>query len=454
MSLLVLLLACFESPTSPPVDVDVSSTAPLLEVRTTAQPETAPASGPNVVLLLGCTLRRDQIDAYGANLGVTPTLSAMAAAGTRFTDPIAAAAWTRAASAAIVSGRHPLEVGLVAPDSRRNDRPLQDDVVTLAERFQAAGYRTVGATANPNLSAVFGFDQGFEAYVQPRRLWREDATKVGAADVLPKVFESVGQASERPVFLQVMLVDAHSPFPAASPEGSPEVPVEVRRYREALRRFDAGLASLMGSLESRGFTDDNTVFAVVSDHGEGLKWPEHHGISHGRYLYSSAVEAVWVMKGAGIPSGHTVSGPVSMTDVGATLLGLANVSSAVPGLDRSRWVRGETLQPPAVDVVSDSWFRGSNRAALYTRDLVCMRSFLTDRPEPEAPTGRFVPGCYDRESDPLQLTPLDPLPEAGERVLQRLTAWRAARPVGDAVPSAPVSKDLNAQLEALGYVAD
>lgn len=127
---------------------------------------------PHVVLVIGCTVRADQSTVYTPDLSTTPFLAELAAEGRRFDDAVAAAPWTRAAVAAIVSGRHPAEVGIVEPEAARNDRPLPDGVLTLAEVLGDAGYTTLGVTANPNLDPHFGFDQGFSAYASLSESWR------------------------------------------------------------------------------------------------------------------------------------------------------------------------------------------------------------------------------------------------------------------------------------------
>jgi arylsulfatase A-like enzyme len=441
-----LLLGCFPSDPPPPPVPDT------LTVRRVEQPVRSPAVGhPNVVLLIGCTVRRDQIGAYGGPSGVTPFLDDLATTGVRMADPIAGAAWTRAASTVLVTGRYPLELGLVDLDEGRNDRPLPAAADTLAERFHAAGYRTLGATANPNLNGVFGFDQGFSTYVEPARLWRHEGTKVTGRELVPRVLAEAGDATEQPLFLQVMLVDAHAPFPRAQERFADAPSREVQRYRGALHGLDRAFGALSAGLQAHGYTDDNTLFVVVSDHGEGLSHPEHHGRSHGRYLYGSAVEALWMLRGPGLTPGHTVPGAVSMADLAPTLAGLAGVEASFPGTDLSPLIRDAG---PAVrsSAVADSWFRGSNRAALYTDRFACMRSFHTDRAEPDAPTGRFVPGCYDRTADPLFLRPLEaPLPPEAMAAMAQVTAWRAARPLGGVQADVPVSTELAGQLEALGY---
>ena len=81
----------------PPV---VRASDPLTGERPDARPDM-----PNVVLVIGCTVRRDQTSLYADVAGTTPFLEALAAEGVTFEDVIAAAPWTKAASSAILHSR-------------------------------------------------------------------------------------------------------------------------------------------------------------------------------------------------------------------------------------------------------------------------------------------------------------------------------------------------------------
>lgn len=434
------LVACMGPTTAPPEKPG------LALHQDEASSERPVPTGPNVVLVLGCTVRRDQVGVYGATLETMPHLRALAARGVRFADPVVAAPWTRASSAAMLTGRYPLELGMVERGVRRNDMVLPEEAITLAERFRAAGYRTVGATANPNLNQVFGFSQGFDAYLEPDGLWRNGGARLPGEEVVERLEEVVGTPTDRPLYLQVMLVDAHAPYdhPVDPNLLAPGEPPRLGRYRVGIRDLDQNVGRLADMLERRGYRAEETLFVFVSDHGEGLSHPEHHGVGHGNYVYASSTEGVWVMAGPGIPAGSVIEGVTSQIDLGATLAGLARLPAPPPGHDQSPRLRGET--PARSPAVVDTWFRGVSRAALYTDTWACMRSFSA-APEPRAPTGRFVPGCYDRRTDPEQRTPVL-RPESTE--MRDLEAWRAARPLTGGVRTS-VSDELSEQLERLGY---
>ena len=67
---------------------------------------------------------------------------------------------------------------------------------------------------------------------------------------------------------------------------------------------------------------ENTLVALVSDHGEGLG--EHGFVGHGRWLTESTVRIPWIMKLPGtIEPGGVVEHNVSTLDIAPTILDLA-----------------------------------------------------------------------------------------------------------------------------------
>lgn len=395
----------------------------------------------NVVLVLGCTVRKDQVSVHGGPPDATPFLGRLAREGAVFTDLIAAAPWTRPAAAALITGRPPAALGIQEPGPGPNDRRLPDEVLTLAERLRDRGYRTLGATANPNLKAVFGFHQGFDRYIEVARLWREDGRRLTGLELVSLLDEALGELpGEGPVFLQVTLVDAHGPHPPGA--SSSEVPEQVAHYRDALRRLDDAVAALQNVVDRRLGPD--TLFVFASDHGEGLDFPAHHGRAHGRQLAPSSVEAVWLVRGPGVGRGVRVQGLASGVDLAPTLLGHLGLPVAgMEGLDHSASLRsgGRTDRQRAF---VDTWFQEVDRSAVFTPTRACQ----WDLGGWVAPGDPFVNGCFDRRADPLHARPFPDQALTGE-----ILRWRR-RHGAPLAPLVDLSRDsaLRAELEALGYV--
>jgi arylsulfatase A-like enzyme len=262
----------------------------------------------NVVVMIGCTFRSDQVGAYGGPRGATPFLDEMAAEGTRFSATIAQAPWTKAGTTSIVTGDYALVLGVNHPGVGADDQRVPEVATTLAERFKAAGYATIGGTANPNANALFGFSQGFDSYYEASGLWRDEEVKVPGDRVVDEVLSHV--PADGPFYAQVLLVDAHGPYTAGKAwyAWAPFSSGRVAQYRAQLHRLDAAFEHLVDGLAAQGHSIDDTVFVAIGDHGEGLYTPEHHGKAHGFYLYPSAVHVPWLMRGPGVARGHVIDG--------------------------------------------------------------------------------------------------------------------------------------------------
>ena len=409
-----------------------------------------PADAPNVVLIIGCTFRRDQTTVYSPELPTTPFLASRAAQGAVLDDLVNAAPWTKAASTAIVTGHHAVSLGMTETSQHRNQKVLPKEVVTIADAFQGAGWATYGLTTNPNVHSRMGFAQGFDWYGEPAKLWREKMAKTPGSRAVDQALRWTAD-EDQPFYLQVLLVDAHAPFPKEVLPGSEGLPERVGRYRSGLTRLDEQIQRLVEGLEAQGHTD--TVFMVVNDHGEGLEWPDHHGKGHGRYLSPSAVGGIGVAWGQGIPAGRRVPGIASQIDLAPTLLGLAGVEGwEGPGVDLTDAITGRSAATPRSRAFTDTWFLKSSRAAVYTEDRMCQLNFRVGD-ETDRNGHRWDDGCFDRRTDPTHASA--ERDASGEREIR---VWRTEQMAAGAargrVEAIELDDDLDEQLRLLGYVEE
>lgn len=394
---------------------------------------------PNIVLVIGCTVRRDFMGAYGSSSTATPWLDALAARGARFEDLVAVAPWTKPSVAAVVTGQHPAKLGLVEPGAGRNLRSLDPGTETLAGYLSGAGYSAIGVSANPNVSARFGFSVGFRSYESLSPVWEQGVVKVDGASVVAAAIEALDASpTERPAYLQIVLADAHAPRDESG--AGP-----TRAYQDALGAMDEALAALEKRLKQRAWTPENTIWIFVGDHGEGLDSPVEHGPGHGRYLYPSVVSVPWVMAGPGIKAGVRVGGLASHVDVAPTVLGLLHHELAdAAGEDWSGLLREPEGQTSRQSAYSATWFLNTARAAVYTKDTVCQQDFGSG----EQPEGRpaFNPGCYRRAGI-----------DFGEAVearglMRRLERWWASQPQTEILSPGALDPNTDRHLRALGYL--
>jgi arylsulfatase A-like enzyme len=341
----------------------------------------APTGPPNVLLVVWDTVRADRLSLYGHARPTTPRLDAFARDARVFDDCISVASTTVPAHASIFTGLLPAEHGL------SNQAPRMDDsFVTLAETLRGAGYRTYLFSENPHLGVETGLTQGFDLAEYPwSAAYRQQAIEIVrsklepedrsnelslqlasgrietsslvAAAPLPEsaLLRWLDRENERPFFAVLNYMEAHQPLiPSRAARATLMTPEQVtasyrvdRRwnavwdftfglrdysaadleltgltYDAALLELDRWLGSLLDALRARGHLE-NTVVAVVGDHGEHLG--EKHMLDHQYSVYEPLMRVPLVLWYPPRVRAGRESAPVTNMDLFPTLLELAGV---------------------------------------------------------------------------------------------------------------------------------
>lgn len=468
---------------------------PPADESTEAPPgEAAVRARPSFVLVTVDTLRADHVSSYGYRLPTTPTLDRLALDGVRFADATVPWPKTWPAVASMMTGKYPASTGVRLYPRR----PLPSDHETLAETLGHAGYATAAVVANVNVGRKFGFDQGFDRFVEAWEdgLEREagEATlahdpgavkRFTGADVVTdraiEVLDDFGDA--RPFFLWLHYIDPHGPYrpPAAYQDlwrgAYPEkevafdaIPLYQRQhdaagrpitdighyvasYDREIRFFDDQLRRLLGALAARGLRDD-ALMVVTSDHGESLD-DDDYLFEHGAAPYqpTAAVPLIVVFPGE-VPAGRVVEEPVGLIDLLPTVLELLRVAEAPPAQGRSlvsTW--GAAPSKPAEYVFMES---GSYEPSQLSVRKGRWKLARLRAPRDRAQFGREEFELYDLVADPAEDRDVSSdHPAVVEELRFALETWRARTPAweggeGEAPP--PVDEKTHALLRALGYV--
>lgn len=439
-----------------------------------------------MILISIDSLRADHVGCYGYGRDTTPNLDRFAAEGVRFEQHISSSSWTLPAHAALFTSVADSVHGCV----EATGTGLNPAFVTLAERFQGAGYATGGFYGGPYLSDAFGLGQGFDVYEYAvdgnlHTVFPEDKVEAWGNnpqnharshrgvtnDAVYGEFAEWMNGQEGAFFAFLHLWDVHYDFtpPApwdtrfgdaySGPVDGEDFSSDHGLYRPGMDTgdFDRLIALYDGEI---GWTDtflgklredltrlgalENTVIAITADHG--TEFFEHGTKGHRQTLFDEVVHVPFVLWGPGVDAGTVVAQQTRMIDLGPTLLELADLA-------RPDGVMGESLAPAA----RGEDF-GASRAAvceLYTIgfELRAVRTadgkFLTDGVKDSE-------AWYDLSSDPMELAPVGDITEAMRKryvdALTELDRAIAARP-GDSVPT-DLSDEVRAALEANGYVGE
>lgn len=332
----------------------------------------------NVVLVSLDTLRPDHLGCYGYSRDTSPTIDRLAAEGTIFETVISSTSWTLPAHHALLTSL-PDPVHGVLWDNHR----LDDARITLAEVLSENGYRTAGIFTGPYLLPRFGFDQGFDEYIDAtlfdKKLTGADVliasergrTTTGALD---KVGRWLDKDASRPFFLFLHLFDIHPDFDPPPPYDTlfdPDYEGRIKGtdvfhnerihsgmsgkdlehlkalYDGEIRFVDeAGVGRLVKMLEKRGLLDD-TLLVITADHGE--EFFEHGEFGHRLNLHDTSLRIPLIFRAPGhIPAGRVVGEQVGIIDIMPTILSVIGLPPSPEGMGRDLMpaMRGDSSPPP------------------------------------------------------------------------------------------------------------
>jgi arylsulfatase A-like enzyme len=279
----------------------------------------------HVILITIDTLRADFLSCLNPGAPTTPNIDTLARDGVLFKRAVSSAPWTLPSVSSIMTGLSPLVHQTMYPRSR-----LPDELTTLAEYMQEAGYYTAAIGYNPFLMSSYNVCQGFDEYTFTGIPVRHSSLGGFVVDsIFPWLFPSTGSTGQitnlvtrwmernkdRRFFLWTHYLDPHVPYsppPAFIPDGEPSprigttfhraddiraghlfpTPTE-RRWIRALyggevRYVDDNVGQVLQALKRLGIYDDALIL-LTSDHGEEF-W-EHGGFEHGHSLNQ---ELLWV----------------------------------------------------------------------------------------------------------------------------------------------------------------
>ena len=450
-----------------------------------------PPERPSVILISIDSLRPDHLGCYGYARPTSPTLDRLAARGALFEVVTSSSSWTLPAHAALFTGL-PDRVHGCYDETRWLARNRQ----TLAEAFQAAGYRTVGFFAGPFLHPGFGFGQGFDAYhdctsyssrtiadLQADRVpegWVERSHRdVTNEIVLGQVDRWFAEHQDTPFFAFIHLWDVHYDYIPPPPyhtmfDPDYQGPVDGKNVLDVFRKpaswtardvahlealydgeirwTDDTLEKILARLRDRGLLE-NTIVAVTADHGEAFY---EHGIhGHRHTLYEEEIRVPLVIHHPrSVPAGTRIPHPVELIDVGPTLLDQAGVAPLAHGLGRSLVpLLRDPLAPwkeHRAVVEFEEEASGTHLFALRTPAWKLIVDLVQGRHE-----------VFDLVQDAREISPLPeasyPLPEAEMKKLYAETArtlQRAAEklPAPGERDTPKIGKMTEAQLRSLGYL--
>ncbi|MDE0896504.1 MAG: sulfatase [Planctomycetota bacterium] len=448
---------------------------------------------PMGVLLISIdSLRADHLGSYGyksptrPGIPTTPAIdNLLAAQGTSFDRAFSTTSWTLPSHLAMLTGR---------PDELHGVLDLPDrlpaNVPMLQQRFQASDWTTAGFWSGPNLHPWFGFDRGFDTYVDcssrqvadPSIFALDDAE--ANHDALMELHEGSHQgltgpkivaafdewfsaiAKDEPFFAFAHFWDVHYDYtpPAEYDVFDPDYRGEVdgrdfmnlriranapedlnhliALYDGELKFTDRNVEHILNTLSNAGRLD-NTLVVLTADHGEAFA--EHGFLGHKHSLYEEEVHVPLILRFPGvIAAGERVAEVVSLADIAPTILDLCDL----PGLD-GMWGRSlydsstaTNLRPAPMELTSRADDRFHRAARLERLKVIQTEDELL---------------LFDLAIDPREQRRLENYNKGVQAPLARARElWndidRAAQALDLDVSGEPLPDDLSSDLSAAGYL--
>lgn len=280
----------------------------------------------NVLIFLIDALRLDRLGCYGYARNTSPNIDAFARDAVKFTHLTPQSSWTRPSVASLLTSTYPNVHGAQGrQDVRRENMP------SLAAVLAAHGYETHGIITNGNVLPTWGLGREFFRYVD-----RCPRTPSGTpdADAVAAAIDTFRNAVGRPWFMYLHTLAPHEPyappdrFNVFDPQDYHPWPGERKAARRKMQALYDGeilyVDHLFGQLVEemkRLGAYDNSIIAVIADHGEEF-W-DHGGVGHGKTLFEEQLRIPCLLK---LPhnrhAGEVRNGIIEMVDLAPTFLEL------------------------------------------------------------------------------------------------------------------------------------
>lgn len=268
---------------------------------------------PNILWINGDDLGAE-LSCYGNPDVKTPNMDQLATEGVRFTKAYSNASVCSASRSSMITGMYPPSIN--CQDHRTINRSeLPDDIHTIVDYFQSAGYFCTNGSAN-NWDKKGKEDYNFLNKVKYDGTdWKQ-------------------RAKDQPFFAQVQIHYPHRTFQhdtenpihpktvKSLPKCYPDYPLlkaDWAWYLESVQHCDSYVGEILKRLEEEGLAD-NTIVIVFGDHGR-----PH--LRDKQFLYEGGIKIPLIIRYPNKIKANQVDNQlVSLVDVAATSLDLAGIT--------------------------------------------------------------------------------------------------------------------------------
>jgi len=300
----------------------------------------------NVLLISIDTCRADHLSCYGYPKATTPNIDALAQRGVLFKNAFSPVPLTLPAHSSMLTGTVPPYHGT----HLNFDQRLDASIPTLATILKGEGFATGAVISAFVLDGRFGLNQGFDSYQD-----RYDVPPLGGRgrpghEANRYAIDWLTLNSQAPFFMFLHYYDPHDPYEPPEPFASqyPDDP-----YTGEIAYTDHCIGQVVSKLKELGLFE-STLIVVTGDHGEMLG--EHGELTHGYFIYDSAIHVPLIFKLPGDGHTGTFDERVGLIDIVPTICGLLGIepNATLQGIDLSDCVLNGTNPPQSRDLYCES----------------------------------------------------------------------------------------------------
>ena len=409
---------------------------------------------PNIVILAIDSLRADHLGCYGYSRPTSPNIDRIASEGVLCENFFCSALPTHPSFTSLYTGQHPIRHGIV---SHGGAAKLATETPILPQVALKNGYTT--CAVDNLMRERLWFGRGYEFYIDPGQR-RTLSLCVTAEELNGRAIPWIREHHEEPFFLFMHYWDPHAPYNAPEKyrdlfyQGDAYDPANrsldtfwptplgglardtwlsnsdglitdaayvEAMYDQEIRHVDDGIGELVSAIDSMGL-GENTIIAIIGDHGESMT---EHGIffdHHG--LYEPTLHIPLIVRAPGrVPAGLRLPFLLQNHDLAPTLLEGAGIPAPRTMEGQSFWklLTQESAEGGREEVIccectlQPKW-------CLRTRDY----KFILSREQDVY--GTPMRELYDLRNDPGEERNIaEERPEVASQMEMRLESWIADR---------------------------
>ena len=392
----------------------------------------------NIVLISLDTTRSDYLSCYGCPARTTPNIDAVAAEGFLFENVVSPAPQTLPAHSSILTGTIPPYHGV----HDNIGYQLDESNVTLAEILKGAGFKTAAFISALVLDSKFGMNQGFDNYNDQfeKQIAVHGYIERKGLETSRLTIEWLEKNKNERFFLFLHYFDPHFNYEPPEPFASRFAP---NTYAGEIAYTDYCIGLVIQKLKDMNLYD-SALIIITADHGEMLS--EHGELTHGYFIYESAVKVPLIFKLPGQNKSSRIKSIAGLIDIVPTVCSLLNIETpkSVQGMDLSACFKGKNLSQKDRSIYCESVIPTKYNANSLLGVVTDRFKYIqTTRPE-----------LYDLIEDPRETNDLIEKEPHRARILKDKLEQILAESVRAGNQSNKIELDAAARkkLESLGYV--